>query len=321
MDRFVSALLAAMICFRLALGVHAQTASSLGVGIVRPDGRLIPFAAYADGQWEQAWPGAEESDDPASIEKATPGQLPAIDDVPSFWNGRGEPVPRTWFVRRLSRPDPIATQVTRTAIFETHCSGQIALATDLAPKPPQFWRRIGVAVTDSSVQVSIVNEVLPADPAWNGVSTLVIKQFERLEREHVHISGPPLIRDATPPPIKIRRLYRSAGAAVSPMYFEAQRSYAAPRYAGEPQCPAVTVLTGWIMVAANGDFTLVAPVVYLTECEQKSVRRAAPLAALQVGASLFWVLQTAGYEDLRYVVARLRSSSVEFVVDVDAGGC
>lgn len=38
------------------------------VAIVRPDGALVPFAAYDAGRWERAWPEADEAIDVTSVD-------------------------------------------------------------------------------------------------------------------------------------------------------------------------------------------------------------------------------------------------------------
>ena len=57
------------------------------VGIVRLDGRIVPFAAYDSGRWERAWPEADETTN-----------ITTVDNIPSVWSRRGEQVPNLWQV-------------------------------------------------------------------------------------------------------------------------------------------------------------------------------------------------------------------------------
>ena len=50
---------------------------SLTVAIVRPDGYLVPFAAYANGRWERAWPAADEG----NLESAEVLERPELKDL------------------------------------------------------------------------------------------------------------------------------------------------------------------------------------------------------------------------------------------------
>lgn len=67
-----------------ALTVFLVAASAaqhrFAVAIVRPDGRLVPFAAYADGRWERAWPAPEYAPSRPTVADVQP--VTAIQDVP-----------------------------------------------------------------------------------------------------------------------------------------------------------------------------------------------------------------------------------------------
>ena len=82
MRHLLSLVLAVMI-----ITTAAAQGQRFTVAIVRPDGALVPFAAYDAGRWERAWPEADEATD-----------LKAVDNVPSVWRRRGAPVPDMWRV-------------------------------------------------------------------------------------------------------------------------------------------------------------------------------------------------------------------------------
>ena len=67
------------------MAVLAPHPDRFALAIVRLDGALVPFAAFNGGRWEPAWPEAD---------RAT--GVTDINNVPSVWRRRGEPVPTLW---------------------------------------------------------------------------------------------------------------------------------------------------------------------------------------------------------------------------------
>jgi hypothetical protein len=61
--------------------------------------------------------------------------------------------------------------------------------------------------------------------------------------------------------------------------------------------------------------------VFLTDCDEKEVRTAVPVAAIHVSDRAFWVLQEHGYEDETYLMAEIGSSDIRYPIAVSAGGC
>ncbi|OLC79796.1 MAG: hypothetical protein AUH72_13590 [Acidobacteria bacterium 13_1_40CM_4_65_8] len=75
------------------------------------------------------------------------------------------------------------------------------------------------------------------------------------------------------------------------------------------------------MPTAGGALTLRHAKVFLTDCDEKQVRTALPLAAVHVSNQLFWVLQEHGYEDETYLIAEIRPTEVRYPIEVNGGGC
>ena len=87
------------------------------LAIVRPDGRLVPFAASDGGRWVKAWPEADEQ----------PGGTPTLDNVPSVWRARGDPVPLVWQVWPATGVSSIQAHVKGVGNVDAHCGLQAAL--------------------------------------------------------------------------------------------------------------------------------------------------------------------------------------------------
>ena len=118
------------------------------LAIVGDDGRLVPFAAYDGGRWEKAWPEADEE----------PGGTPTLDNVPSVWRTRGDPVPLVWQVRPATGASPVQAHVKGVGNVEAHCGVQAALTTDLPAVKTEHPLKYGVAV-DSKLPLGSIEEV------------------------------------------------------------------------------------------------------------------------------------------------------------------
>lgn len=60
---------------------------------------------------------------------------------------------------------------------------------------------------------------------------------------------------------------------------------------------------------------------FLSDCDEKEVRKALPLAAVHVAKQVFWVLQEHGYVDETYLIAEIGSTGVRNRLEVKGGGC
>jgi hypothetical protein len=280
------------------------------VAIVRPDGGLVPFAAYDAGRWERAWPEADEATDTT-----------AIDSVPSVWRRRGERVPTVWRVWPASGGTLIQARVDGIEVVEAHCSRQVALKTNLPKTKAEHPLKFGIALDSSSVPVAEVERVRRSDSIWAGAERAVLASFPRLERAQATRPGNQLPRETPVPVTQITALYREAKSGRSPLYFVAEKKYRTARFLPDPRCTAVTMMTGWVVPTDDGTFTLLDPKVFLTDCDPKGVRTGVPLGAFRVSGQLFWVLQEHGYEDETYLIVDIRASEVRYPIEVNGGGC
>ena len=305
MRRALPLLLAALVITSLA----AQ-GQRFSVAIVRPDGGLVPFAAYDAGRWERAWSEAGEATD-ATV----------IDSVPSVWRRRGGRVPDVWRVWPASGGTPIDATVSGLEVVEAHCSGQVALKTNLPEAKAEHPLKFGIAVDSSSVPVGAVEQVRRSDSVWAAAERAVLARFSRLETAKAARNGEQLPRETPVPATQITALYREAKSARSPLYFVAEKKYRTPRFPQDPQCRTLTILTGWLVPTDAGTYTVLDPKVFVTDCDAKEARTGLPLAAFRVSGQLFWVLQEHGYEDETYLIAEIRETEVRYPIEVNGGGC
>ncbi len=294
----------------LAIASLAAQGQRFTVAIVRPDGGLVPFAAYDGGRWERAWPEADEATDAKTI-----------DSVPSVWRRRGGRVPDVWRVWPASGVTPIDAKVSGLEVAEAHCSGQVALKTNLPMAKVEHPLKFGIAVDSSSVPVGVVEEVRRSDAIWTAAERAMLDNFSRLEAAQAATNREQLPRETPVPVAQVTALYREAKSPRSPLYFVAEKKYGTPRSPQDPQCTPLTMMTGWLVPTDAGTYTLLDPKVFITDCDAKEARTGLPLAAFRVSGQLFWVLQEHGYEDETYLIVEIRASEIRYPLDVNGGGC
>jgi hypothetical protein len=301
----------------LALLLAALTITSLAaqgqrftVAIVRPDGGIVPFAAYNAGRWERAWPEADEATDARSI-----------DSVPSVWGRRGGRVPDVWRVWPASGVTPIDARVSGLEVAEAHCSSQVALKTNLPKASVEHPLKFGIAVDSSTVPVGVIGDVRRSDAIWTAAERAVLANFSKLEAAQAARSREQLPRETPLPTAQITALYREVKSRLSPLYFVAERKYRTPRFPRDPQCSTLTMMTGWLVPRDTGTYSLLDPKVFVTDCDAKEARTGLPLAAFHISGQLFWVLQEHGYEDETYLIAEIREAEIRYPIEANGGGC
>jgi len=300
-------LLATLLVVAIATTIAQSTA--LVVAIVRPDGYLVPFAAYANGQWERAWPAADEGT-----------EHPTFEDTPSVWRRHGQSTPRTWHLWSGSQTKSTQVRVSGIESVEAHCQAQVALKTDLRPIKIDHPAKRGVAV-DSDIPLTAVEEVRQSDTLWKPAERAVATRLAELETQRARAGGMQIPRETPSPVVRITALYRESRSPPSPMYFLAEKPYRTSRVPSDPQCKAVTIMTGWLIHGDDDRLLVQTPRIFLTDCDGKGVRTAEPLAALHLSNRLFWLLQEHGYEDESYIVAEIAPSGVRYRVSINGGGC
>jgi hypothetical protein len=209
----------------------------------------------------------------------------------------------------------------RTRIAEAHCSGQVALTTNLPKAKAEHPLKFGVAVDSSSVPVGVVEDVRRSDAIWTAAERAVLAKFSRLEATRAATNREQLPRETPVPVAQITALYREVKSPRSPLYFVAEKKYRTPRFPQDPQCSTLTIMTGWLVPTDAGTYTLLDARVFVTDCVAKEARTGLPLAAFRVSGQLFWVLQEHGCEDETYLIVEIRASEVRYPIDVNGGGC
>jgi hypothetical protein len=293
-----------------ALSAPDVARGAFGVGVLRRDGVIIPFATFDGKRWRNSWPLPQ-------LELTVPVN---VDSVPSRWWGPTGPLDawQAWIggaahALRVAQPDWV----------NVHCARHIGLRTDyraagVAPPPTaQPYPKDGIAVAPPQAVEAI--EIVPSEaPATRQVVRALQAAFNRAERETANRYGHPIkprARDGVEPIIE--RMY-GFGDVPRVFYVEAVRAY---RKLGQDADDCTVAFgTGWFV--QEGDvFRSLAMTVDLLDCARRQASYMLPLGAIRAAGRLFWLAQFSGWDHERYVVIEITPKQVEALVSVWGGGC
>jgi len=283
-----------------------------GVGILRRDGVLIPFATFDGRRWRNTWPAPDR-------ELTVPVNL---DSVPKGWWGPTGPL-QAWhaWVDGTSRP----VRVTQPDWVDVHCARHLALKTDyrgegvLPSEKEQPYPKDGL-VTAPLQRVEPIEMVSPTAEERRALAPVVLEAFNHAERETAsRSSGHPVARRSREPiEPAIEALY-AFGESPRIYYVEASRAYRALGQ-GAGECQAVAFGTGWFVREGAAVRSLVAA-LDLLDCDRLGASYMLPLGVIRAGGRLFWLAQFSGWEHERYAVLEITPKRVEVMVSTWGGGC
>jgi hypothetical protein len=290
----------------------AADSPAFGIGVLRRDSIIIPFAAFDGKRWTSNWP-APEADLTVPI---------SLRDVPSRWWGATGPLER-WQV--FTDGESQAVRVVQPDWAEVHCDRQIGLRTDYAasaPVPPrteQPYPKDGLAVSPAQLVMPIA--VVPLASADARLLTpALLGAFNAAERELEHKSGGhPVSRRAREGRAPDLEAVYAVGEHPRLYYVEASRRY---RELGQrvDECAAVAFGTGWF--TRDGDRVKALDVrVDLLDCDRAYASYMLPLGVINAAGRLFWIAQFSGWDHERYVVIEIKPKSVDAVLSTWGGSC
>lgn len=288
----------------LLLGITAGTQDTLIAGVLRADGIVIPYAAYAAGEWRRI-------DDDDAVPRSIVNRTKAWHYVGS--DGTTHQLEPGSVVRFTDSDD-----------WYEHW-GQV---TDFCPRsPPEGYPvgRLGVVLDeDRGIRPMASLEDAPAP-----VVALIEERFGELETAQVRSLVRDSLLDLLPVGTPIEEEERRGAIEVEAMfaadldtlggrliYFEAVRRYPSvphpdPRYV--PYTP-FTRLNGW-MVERGEDTVLVGHDLFLTCCAGMEVFDYLPFAILPLGERTFVLAELQGWEGVSRTVFELRDSELVTVLE------
>lgn len=299
-----------------AVPLLGQGKGSFGLGVLRRDGVLIPFAAYNGRSWTADWAGIDTTELPISL-----------DAVPKRWWGAPGPA-APWTAHFFDgRTQPLALK--RPAHLRVFCGTHLGVQTDY--QGGEFDLRDPTIAKDAlavagTVEVQpIVPISLHAQDAKRIVEgiTDVFNQEEKDAAERFmnwfHPYGETLRKSY---PIELEAFYRARettpAGTWSTSYIEAVRRF--PARLGDQDCGLITFVRGWIL-EREGQKPVIDIGARITYCDRADVSFMQPLARLIIDREPYWVYQVSSWRDELYGVSKITPTEVRPVIAVAGGGC
>ena len=298
-------------CFWGALAAvdTAAQRTAFGVGALRRDGVIVPFAAFDGKKWVDNWPlPAAEVDVPITVR-----------DVPSSWWGP-TPALESWQAWIAGVPQQL--RIERPDWFDVSCTRQIGLRSDYhattAVPPPgeQPYPKDGLAVSPPQPIERIT--ILPGESdETRALIPVVYDAFNKAEREFGE-NHPLSRREREGQTPDIEAVY-AAGDHPRIYYVESSRRY---RRLGQTpdQCAAFAFGTGWYVRDDTG-LRSIMTVVDLLRCNRYGASYMLPLGAMHLNGKFYWLAQFAGVNHERYAVIEIKPRTVQGVLNVWGGSC
>ncbi len=298
-------------CAWTVLIAAAPRSGAFGIGVLRRDGIVVPFAEFDGQKWRARWPEPK-----AQVE--VPIQL---DDVPSRWWGASGPA-ATWQIW-VSGRQPQTVHVTRPDVFPVRCTRQIGLRTDYTPRempPPlqtQPYPKDGLAVAPPRAIETI--DIVPPASAPPAVAE-AFDQQEKVVLARARADGVRLTEALQVGP-QIEAVYAVGDPSGTRVYyFELSKRY---RDARDPsgECPAVVFAGGWFVREGSTELRKLKLDADLVGCERSGLTYMLPLGAVHLQDRLYWIAQWSGWDYEEYSVVEIKPRTVEDVIRVWGGGC
>jgi hypothetical protein len=297
--------------FVAALCAADAPRAAFGVGILRRDGIIIPFAAFDGRKWSANWP------------KPT-GELTvpiSVSSIPSKWWGPTPPLD-AWQVTTATGASLV--HVLQPDWMDIHCARQIGLRTDYRPPtlppPPstQPYPKDGLAIAPPH-DVNRIDIVPNTGDEARALTEEMHRAFNEAERKTEGRHGHPVERRAREGVQPDFEAIYAWGQTPRIYYVEASRSYRTfGQYVGE--CAGVGFGTGWFLRDSSGVRT-VTMVVDVLNCDRDYASYMLPLGVLRLNDRTFWLAQFSGYDHERYVVLENKEKSVDVVINSWGGAC
>jgi hypothetical protein len=302
---------AAVLALAASLFAADARPGAFGVGVLRRDGIIVPFAAFDGKGWVENWP-------PPAVDLVVPI---ALRDVPSKWWG---PTAALGQWQSWATPEPQTLRVVQPDWVDVHCTRQIGLRTDYEadelppPRTVQPYPKDGLVVSPPQPIERIA--ILSPDSTDARTAMPVLREsFNRAERLIENRYDHPVsrrAREGRDP--QIEAIY-AVGENPRVYYVESSRRYRLLGQAAD-DCEAIAFGTGWF--AAEGpQVRALFMSVDLLNCDKRGARYMLPLGAMRLRGSLYWLAQYSGWDNERYVVDEIKQKSIKAVISAFGGSC
>jgi hypothetical protein len=284
------------------------------LGVLRRDGVLLPFAAYA-GSWSVDWP-YEAVEIPISL-----------DSVPGKWWGAPGPDAgwTAWLPDNTQRP----LKLQRLRSLTVFCDRRLGVQTDYMgasfdlrePTVPKDG--LAIAGDAALLPVTAVSVSSPDARALVKTITDAFNEEERLaSRRFTRWKHPYDDEQRKTFPIDIEAFYRAhettSRGEWDTTFVEAVRTF--PPGENDEGCGLITYAHGWVrqQPGKQPDIDLGARVTY---CDREGVSFMQPFGRMRIKDDIYWIYQLSSWRDEAYAVTRVRPKESKPVVAVSGGAC
>lgn len=284
-----------------------------GVGLLRPDGILVPMAVLDAGKWIDPWP--PPSDD-MRLDRM-------IESVPSYWRQRKQPVPEAWHL--VTAEPPLHVNVLTHVVFGEHCGNQVGLLTD-APRSSWDTHRRRLALTRVVPVVSPVT-LKPGDSEWRELVAHARLEVVRQEAAAIAHEEAETGRTSVLEPIDqrsdltFRRLVGHRANGTRTLYFEAERRYKKRIFAQIGTEPSTLDASGWIQMRDGAAPVVLESRAVITDTDFKVGRRVTPLGILPIDDGTYWMVTEHGYESEAFTILHVTPGRITRAMTRFIGGC
>ena len=298
-------------------GLQGDGRMSFGLGVLRRDGVLIPFASYNGRAWSADWPGS----DPSTV-------LPiSLADIPKRWWGAQGPSASwtAWLTDDTSRP----LKLEKPQQVSVFCGTHLGIKTDYEgggtdPREPTAPKD-GIAIAGGQKLLPISRISIYAEDARRIVAAITddFNREEKVAESHFFNWQHPF-GDARRQtfPIELEAFYRTHDSTPSgewvTNYIEAVRRF--PALPGDHDCGLITFVRGWVL-ERPGHPPVIDIGARITYCDRADVSFMQPFGRLLIDREPYWVYQVSSWRDELYGVSRVRPDQVRPVMAVAGGGC
>ena len=300
-----------------AVPLAGDTRSSFGLGVLRRDGVLVPFASYNGRAWSAEWPGPDGS-----------AILPiSLSDIPKKWWGAPGPAApwKAWLLDGTTRP----LTLRKPEHMRVFCTTGLGVRTDYEggefdPREPTAPKS-GLAIAGDATLLPITAISLLSQDAKRIVEVITddFNKEEKVAESGFTLWSHPygeLQRKGYP--IELEAFYRARESTPSgewtTTYVEAVRRF--PARAFDQDCGLITFVRGWVLERA-GQKPVIDVGARITYCDRADVSFMLPFGRLLIDREPYWVYQISSWRDEIYGVSRAKPEEVRPVLAVTGGGC
>jgi hypothetical protein len=311
--RRIASVLGAVIGVAITAAAQVVPPAAFGVGVLRRDGVVVPFADFDGKHWRANWPAAKDHVDvPVSV-----------GSVPGGWWGKAGPHD-TWQAWIRSE-NPVTARVTQPDWVAVQCLRQVGLRTDYrsAEVPPdpqtQPYPKDGIAVWPPQ-RIERIDIISPGQLVPQPVVD-AFNEAEETARRYERGQAPRLTSNRKAResiPNNVEAIYVTGDPAGTRVYyFEVSKHYGRR---GD-DCPLVTFGAGWFVRDGAGELRKLRFDVEVVDCERYGLLYMLPLGVVRLSNRLYWIAQWSGWDYEEYGIVEIKPKTAEDVIQVVGGRC